>query len=761
MYLKRLELSGFKSFAKKTVFDLDNTITAIVGPNGSGKSNVAEAMRFVLGEQSMKSLRGKLGSDLIFKGSKTHSAIGRASVSIVFDNRKRIFSKHDQSEGAINVDFDEVIISREVYGDGRNLYLVNGSPVRLKDILELLAPLNIGSSGHHIISQGESDKILNASIVERKEMIEDSLGLRVYQYKIIESERKLEKTNENVKEAESLRREIAPHINFLKKQVEKIEKGKAMRDELKTLYFDYLKREDLYLKEEEKKGAGGSKVRDELKKLDLHIGELKRELTLSPENESSERRGRETEDKLQELRNKKDELSRRLGRLEGIIELEEERESEENKSSGELGLTMVSLYDVEEMERGIEALADKANTAKEVSFFREILIEIKDLIRAFIKRKKSEKETPRVKILERLKNFKGERETVKNELEEVSKNEKEATREIEKIKKILEDTKESLRDKERSFFELSAKRSDLASQAGLLSMKEEKFKSERNDFLRELDEAIVLVGVEVKNYHSAEIPKAAGVEARSGQEERRKKIERIKIRLEDIGLGSSEETLKEYEEISSRDKFLETEIADLKKSKLSLEELIAELKEKLGTLFREGISKINTQFAEFFKMMFGGGTASLSIVKREKRHYRVGEDDEEESLFDQEGGEEKEFEEGIEVNVSLPQKKIKDLAILSGGERALTSIALLFAITQVNPPPFLVLDETDAALDEANSRKYGDMLENLSKLSHLIVITHNRETMSRTNVLYGVTMGADGTSKLLSVKFDEAASYAK
>jgi chromosome segregation protein len=111
--------------------------------------------------------------------------------------------------------------------------------------------------------------------------------------------------------------------------------------------------------------------------------------------------------------------------------------------------------------------------------------------------------------------------------------------------------------------------------------------------------------------------------------------------------------------------------------------------------------------------------------------------------------------------VSLPQKKVKELNALSGGERSLTSIALLFAMSQVNPPPFLVLDETDAALDEANSRKYGDMLEKLSKKSELIVVTHNRETMSRAGILYGVTIGSDGASKLLSVKFEEAAAIAK
>ena len=154
------------------------------------------------------------------------------------------------------------------------------------------------------------------------------------------------------------------------------------------------------------------------------------------------------------------------------------------------------------------------------------------------------------------------------------------------------------------------------------------------------------------------------------------------------------------------------------------------------------------------------------LVQEKKRRPRIslGDDPAESSYEDEDfagEGEEEEIEEGLDITVSLPRKKIKGLVMLSGGERALTSIALLFAISQVNPPPFIVLDETDAALDEANSKKYGDLVENLSKQSQLILITHNRETMSRAGVIYGVTMGGSGVSTLLSIAFEEAVVVAK
>src|SRR5665213_895919 len=237
MRLKSIELAGFKSFAKKTELTFGASITAVVGPNGSGKSNIAESFRFVLGEQSMKSMRGKRGEDLIWNGSNATPRAGRASVKLIFDN----------SDRALNLDFDEVAIERVVHRDGGNDYLLNGSSVRLRDIQGLLSQANIGASGHHIISQGEADRVLTAGVKERREMIEDALGLTAFLYKREEAERKMEKTAENMREVESLRRELAPHVKFLQSQVKKIEEGAKLHNEVAERYAEYLKRESVYL----------------------------------------------------------------------------------------------------------------------------------------------------------------------------------------------------------------------------------------------------------------------------------------------------------------------------------------------------------------------------------------------------------------------------------------------------------------------------------------------------------------------------------
>ncbi|MBI2630611.1 AAA family ATPase [Candidatus Nomurabacteria bacterium] len=722
MRLKTLQLNGFKSFAQKTVLEFESPIVAIVGPNGSGKSNVVEAVRFVLGEQSMKSMRGKGGSDLVFKGSKNLSKGTKASVTIYFNNTDKIFKLTNDGGENINLNYDIISISREVYSDALNKYILNGTEVRLKDIHHLLSYVNIGSSGHHIISQGEADRILNASSKDRKEMVEDALGLKIYQYKIRESERKLEKTNENMKEVGMLRRENAPHLNFLKKQVEKFEKVKEMQSELATLYREYLKKESIYLEEEKES------LKKEREKISVELKTVNDKISATDESnsEGNPRQGgaskkidelRIAEQKINALRGKKGELERKLGRIEGILEARVDK----LKVSGKCPLCGSDIGDEDagQLER-------KHNEEKELA----------------------ELKTSQADTLA--------------EIQKIETEEKEISGAVEKLKQEINREMEALRDLEREKFTFKVRQQELSSALELIVIKEDSLRSRRELFENEINEGTALVGAEILAYKNYQ---GSVEEQIIPQDELKKKIERIKIKLEDAGLGNSAELMQEYNTVSERDRFLAKELEDIEKSIDSLKKLIADLKEKIDIEFQEGVKKINVEFQEFFAILFGGGHASLSVVMEIKRRRKIQEDEE---PADAEGfgeasetEEEAEPEQGIEINVSLPHKKVKELHAFSGGERSLTSIALLFAMSQVNPPPFLVLDETDAALDEANSRKYGDMLEKLSKASQLIVVTHNRETMSRAGVLYGVTIGSDGASKLLSVKFDEATQIAK
>ncbi|HWA32106.1 MAG TPA: AAA family ATPase [Candidatus Paceibacterota bacterium] len=732
MRLQALELNGFKSFAKKTTLSFERPIVSIVGPNGSGKSNVVESIRFVLGEQSMKSMRGKSGTDLIFKGSKNLSRGSRASVTVYFDNSDKVFRLSNDAGEEVNLNYDTISISREVYPDGMNKYILNGSDVRLKDIHNLLSSVHIGASGHHIISQGEADRILNANPRERREMVEDALGLKIYQYKIRDAERKLERTEENMKEVSLLRREIAPHLRFLAGQVEKIEKGKSMREELAGQYALYFKAEGAYLASER---AG---LREEEAKIQKEVREIEEAIKKLPAEDSAT--GGEEEASLEKiekrifsLKSESGDLMRELGRVEGALESALKNRGDRNYSSADI-------------ERFFREARDTINAAlddDDVIAFRRALEEIQAMIDELEEGEESGAD---------LSELEDAKAAIGDKLEEIKKEEKKLSDEIASARENLEKSRESRSLANARRYEFNIRKTELAAalaavhgRGNALGQSEESLKNEER-------EAVAILGPLFK--------KDADVDAGNiNKAEIKKDIERLKIKLEDYGSIGVGETMKEYEETEARDKFLEKEMTDLSQSIESLEQLIADLKEKIDSEFKDGVKKINKEFHEFFTLLFGGGSASLAVEAREKRKKAAAEEDEEEAAEDYEDDEE--AEEGIEIDVSLPQKKVKELNALSGGERSLTSIALLFAMSQVNPPPFLVLDETDAALDEANSRKYGDMLEKLSKKSELIVVTHNRETMSRAGILYGVTIGSDGASKLLSVKFEEAAAIAK
>ncbi|MFH1402595.1 MAG: AAA family ATPase [Patescibacteria group bacterium] len=775
MHLKFLEIAGFKSFTKKTQLEFNTSISAIVGPNGSGKSNVVEAFRFVLGEQSIKSMRGKRGEDLIFNGSQTAPCSNRASVKIVFDNSQRF----------LDIDFDEITIERVVHRDGVNQYFINKSQVRLKDITELLSGANIGSSGHHIISQGEADRILNVNPKERRTMIEEALGLKIYQYKRIASEKKLEKVNENIKTVQDLRKENAPHLKFLQRQIAKIEKTLEMRKELGILCKEYFKRENIYLKYWKEKIEKDKKpLSEETVKLDENLKEMREILASSPTEDVNSSELAELDKRLNLFREQKDELNRKLGRVEGTVlalETQSVVASPASSQEAENSEKTVNFRHIKELELKINSQIEIAESLEDINQIKGILKRIKEAIIQFIGvHSGSDIQHPSGHSSELLGHWAsklGELEKEKKEIEKdianIKKQEEEILSRYNFLKQEMEKEKDSNRGAKLTMLEILAKQSEIKSQLNNLRNLEEKIAIADENYKKEMTEAYVLVGREVLQSKEAELKDENGNilthfvvanENREMQTDRLKKIERIKILIEDLGGGSGEETIKEYEEARGRDEFLCNEIADLEKSALSLLSLIQELKEKLDIEFQSGLEKIDKQFREFFSLMFGGGKASLYLAKEKKARRKNDTDlnmSDEDLVNAVENGDENNDELGIEVDVALPNKKVRGLQMLSGGERSLTSIALLFAMSQVTPPPFIILDETDATLDEANSKKYGDMIEKLSKHSQLIVITHNRETMSRANILYGVTMTADGISKLLSVKFAEAVKVAK
>ncbi|MBU6490636.1 AAA family ATPase [Patescibacteria group bacterium] len=737
--LKRLEIVGFKSFAKKTVLDFLSTTTAIVGPNGSGKSNVAEAFRFALGEQSMKSMRGKRSEDLIWGGSHSIPRSNRAAVVVVFDNSQRSFK----------IDFDEVVIERVVFRDGSSEYSINGSRVRLRDIEELLASANIGETSHHIISQGEADRILLASPRDRRAMLEDALGLKVYEFKKQEAQKKLEKTEENIAQVNSLRRELAPHLRFLEGQVKKLERADALREDLIAAAQTYFAIEDAYLAQEQRNVAREKQdATERFAALTAELSSIEERATSDAEGTKRLETVRKHETSAERLSSERSALSREIGRVEGMLAAAKQRSAK-----------VVNDPYAKVPREALTALAEETERQAEQTGTLDAALAALGALRAAVRTFVDRFIAPTDDLL-------AEEEraayALENERKELVDKDITLGGELEKAKSALARSREDLTAHDETGKELHRRILELAHEKAHeenVIAKSDARIHELGLFTEELErdktEVLALAGAAALSYEPLS---AAPAEERRTQEERKRSLERTKIRLEEAG-GTGEDIRQEHKEVASREEFLASELDDLAKSAAGLRALINDLETELAKHFALGLTKVNASFGEYFALMFGGGSARLSLEEPEDI---AGLDDEIEG--GEERGAEPEEEKqraGIEIAVSLPKKKVRSLMQLSGGERALTSIALIFAMSQVNPPPFLILDETDAALDEANSRRYGDMIENLSQKSQLIVITHNRETMGRAGILYGVTMGGDGVSKLLSVKFDEAVAVAK
>ncbi len=753
--LKSLEISGFKSFGKKAVISIDTPITAVVGPNGSGKSNVVESIRFVLGEQSMKSLRGKGQSDLLFKGSKGASPANKLKISIIFDNKKRAFSLSSESGRNISLDFDTVTVARELYADGKSVYSIQGSEVRLKDVTDLLSTVHIGSSGHHIISQGEADRLLSASSKDRRGMIDDALGLRVYELRIRDAERKLEKSKQNITEIEAARRELAPHLKFLEKQVQKLSEAEEARRELSVRYFNY-----------EKSSYSLITTREDLIKSELF--KIDQELLKYPEVESTatdivdeeitslrESLSRISGEKSVLLR-ARESLERSLGRTEGLIEaLRTPRVKKENNTYETIRLSKTDFSDFcNSILTQIQSLSENIDQTTWVSSLRTLADKVKNFSESYIDKEISTEEDTSDnsdQLNDALGIEKDLRSQIESNITAISLIEKDESL----IRTDLHKKESDLRAREAEDYKARTERIRLVSEQMRLKSDLERI---MNDVAILKEEKLIFEPFLIESLNTNEEPVPL---AKDMLQNERRALERLRIKLEDIGGGSGSDIIKEYEDTKEREEYLRKELYDVNTSVGTLLGLISELRDTVRTEFSKGIDKINSEFGNFFRAMFGGGNAFLSLVSEIKKPKIASLEIDEEDLTNEDDSNLPKFERGVDIHVDLPNKKVKELNMLSGGERSLVSIALLFAMSQVNPPPFLVLDETDAALDEANSRRYGDMLERLSTSTQLLVVTHNRETMSRAGTIYGVTMGSDAVSKLLSIEFKDAIKVAK
>lgn len=390
MYLKRLELQGFKSFADRTILEFMPGITSVIGPNGSGKSNISDAIRWVLGEQSMKSLRGSKSLDIIFAGTQNRKSLGFAEASLIFDN----------SDGTLPIEYTEVTVTRKIYRSGETGYFINKVPCRLKDVLELFMDTGIGKDGYSIIGQGKIDEILSNKSEDRRHIFEEAAGIVKYRVRKAESEKKLEHTKVNLLRINDILSEIETNLEPLKLQADKAKKYLNLREELKNIEVGLF----LYNIEKYKKDLEEIVKDEEIYK-----------------TQCNDEEGRLERIKLlkEELKNEIDSITNKIEEMSNLG-FESQKEIEMLNSDINVSNTRITN--------------NKANSERFSQEIEELKAKIKEL-----NEEKEQKEAKKINLINDKERFNKELEQKQKELEEITKKLSSKELEIEGYKKKVEE----------------------------------------------------------------------------------------------------------------------------------------------------------------------------------------------------------------------------------------------------------------------------------------------------------------------------------
>lgn len=761
MHLERLDVQGFKTFAQKTSVSFlppksdRQQLTVIVGPNGSGKSNLADAIRWCLGEQSMKHLRGKKAEDIIFSGSEGKSRSGYAEVSMTFNNEKK----------RANVPWSEITVTRRLYRDGETEYLLNGEPARLSDIQLLLAEAGVGQRSYAVIGQGMIDHVLTASPEERKIFFDDATGVRGLQMRRHQSVLKLERSLRTLEEAEALLREIEPRLNLLRRQVKRLNEREQIEEELKrvslgyysTLFWNLQKEKESVVARVSASDLRVAQRRNDLKAADEKFAAL---ATAHVPTQTDDGAAKSAQLVYKEANAKREAARQAL--------FAAEREIEITKAKARASWAPLPLDHIVTQMKDIVALHERAYQSLQTARSSGDWDELERVITSAHEKSKSlrdrlvEPKIEEVKIDEQLMLAVVDAKKRLAEAEEEVRSAEEAADAA--VDRATSDRTELIalqKELRRLQTELSTEENARNAQAVELARAETRLEA----LISEMSEQLGPLGEGEVRRAPPEIP----VTDLAAEQI---KLGKLRHQLALIG-AIDPEVAKEHGEVESRFTFLTEQSDDLRGAISSTEKIVDELDGQITEQSTKKFKTIKDEFQKYFAVLFGGGNCSLIQVTRESlsQEVKVAADRAMEEVAGEAVqelqtdsararlrlAEKTDAIMGVDIEASPPGKKVKNLSALSGGERALTSIALLSAIMATNPSPFVVLDEVDAALDETNTVRFANILRELCTHTQFIVISHNRATMEKADALYGVTMGDDGISRLLSVKLEDIA----
>ena len=731
MQLKHIKLSGFKSFVDPTKISFPTNMVGVVGPNGCGKSNVIDAVRWVLGELSAKNLRGESMVDVIFNGSENRKASGQCSIELLFDNSSAKI-------GGEYASFNEVSIKRVMTRDAQSDYFINNTKCRRKDVQDIFLGTGLGPSSYAIIEQGMVTKLVSAKPDELRTHIEEAAGVSRYRERRRETESRIKRTRENLSRVKDIRDEIGRLIKRLENQAKAAEKYSELKKDKAKLELD---KAVLFSIEAKSSRDDLQKKLDSLKR-DLQIKNAESETIQSQidqfrtENESVLSEYEEAQKNFYAVGA---EIAKREANLHNINKNEQETKSNLEKVKQNYEKAKETEKNFEELspsEKAMHILDSMINTIEKYGIknenIREKAIELKSLLTDILNIATAQSKTLTEEYLSR-----------QNDLEDQIVN-------AEKLKKSIEDEMRDFVDKS------SSAESVLIS----LRQKQSKFNEELRTFenkksiadldARTISEKITNIRIEQKTYeinldNSNKKIKDAGIDIDKIDfseyedmtieelEDKLVNIESKIIKLGAINLAAPEE----IEEESRRKEELDEQYNDLTEALEKLTGAIKKIDQETKTIFKESFDSVNSKLKEMFPKLFGGGVAELTLTE---------EDD---------------LNAGVILMARPPGKKNSSISQLSGGEKALTALALVFAIFDLNPAPFCLLDEVDAPLDDLNTLRFINMVEEMSKTVQFIFITHNKVSMERSDYLMGVTMQEAGVSRMVSVDVNQALELAE
>ena len=731
MQLKHIKLSGFKSFVDPTKISFPTNMVGVVGPNGCGKSNVIDAVRWVLGELSAKNLRGESMVDVIFNGSENRKASGQCSIELLFDNSSAKI-------GGEYASFNEVSIKRVMTRDAQSDYFINNTKCRRKDVQDIFLGTGLGPSSYAIIEQGMVTKLVSAKPDELRTHIEEAAGVSKYRERRRETESRIKRTRENLSRVKDIRDEIGRLIKRLENQAKAAEKYNVLKKDKAKLELD---KAVLFSIEAKSSRDDLQKKLDSLNR-DLQIKNAESETIQSQidqfrtENESVLSEYEEAQKNFYAVGA---EIAKREANLQNINKNEQETKSNLEKVKQNYEKAKETEKNFEELspsEKAMHILDSMINTIEKYRInnenIREKAIELKSLLTDILNIATAQSKTLTEEYLSR-----------QNDLEDQILN-------AEKLKKSIEDEMRDFVDKS------SSAESVLVS----LRQKQSKFNEELREFenkksiadldARTISEKITNIRIEQKTYeinldNSNKKIKEAGIDIDKIDfseyedmtieelEDKLVNIETKIIKLGAINLAAPEE----IEEESKRKEELDEQYNDLTEALEKLTGAIKKIDQETKTIFKESFDSVNSKLKEMFPKLFGGGVAELTLTEEDALNA------------------------GVILMARPPGKKNSSISQLSGGEKALTALALVFAIFDLNPAPFCLLDEVDAPLDDLNTLRFINMVEEMSKTVQFIFITHNKVSMERSDYLMGVTMQEAGVSRMVSVDVNQALELAE